>query len=113
MRRIGILLFPVLLLPVLACGPPDPETLYTDLGCPRCHGFHREGNRYGPTLQTLAEDWDSAESLVKYFHDPSAVVAGDQRLQVQDAEYELKMQPVTGRSDEDLTILADWLLTDE
>ena len=113
MRRLGALILPIAALASMGCGPPDPETLYVDLGCPRCHGFHQEGNRYGPTLKGLSENWDSAQTVVTYLRDPKTVVENDARLKAQDRNYELKMQPVTGKSDEDLAILATYLLTKE
>lgn len=113
MRRFGALILPIATLASFACGPPDPETLYVDLGCPRCHGFHIEGNRYGPSLKGLSEHWDSPQTVVTYLRDPQSVVENDARLKAQDAEYDLKMQPVTDSSDEDLAVLAVWLLTAE
>ena len=104
------MILPLMVLASLGCGPPDPETLYVDLGCPRCHGFHLEGNRYGPTLEGLSEHWDSPQMVVTYLRDPQTTVENDARLKAQDAEYKLKMQPVTDSSDEDLAILATWLL---
>jgi len=109
-RRLATLILPIAVMASFGCGPPDPETLYVDLGCPRCHGFHREGNRYGPTLEGLSENWDSAQTVVSYLRDPKTVVENDARLKAQDADYKLKMQPVTGTPDEDLTILTAWLL---
>ncbi len=94
----------------MACGPQDPEKLYADLGCPRCHGFHLEGNRYGPALDRLEEDWDSAETIGTYLRDPQPIVENDPRLSAQDTEYELKMQKVVDASDKDLAVLAKWLL---
>jgi len=108
-------LLPALLLAIAAaispaCGPGDPESLYVDLGCPRCHGFHLEGNRYGPALDRLGENWDSAQTIGAYLRDPQALVAKDPRLSGQDSRYELKMQRVTAASDEELIILSTWLL---
>ena len=113
MKRLGAAILPIAVLASAACGPQNPETLYVDLGCPRCHGFHQEGNRYGPTLKDLGEHWDSAQKIVTYLHDPQTMVENDARLKAQDADYKLKMQPVTGKSDEDLAVLATWLLASE
>ncbi len=113
MRFPGALILPIMALLSMACGPPDPKTLYVDLGCPRCHGFHQEGNRYGPSLTGLARNWQSSQTIVAYLRDPTSIVENDARLKTQDAEFELKMQPVTDRSDEDLVLLADWLLMTE
>ncbi len=113
MKRLGALILPIAALLSIACGPPDPETLYGDLGCPRCHGTNLEGNRYGPTVKGLSEHWGSPQAMVTYLRDPKPVVENDARLKAQDAEYDLKMQPVTDSSDEDLAVLAAWLLTVE
>lgn len=113
MKRLGLVFLPVAVLLSTACGPTNPETLYVDLGCPRCHGFQLEGNRYGPTLEGLSEHWDSAQEVVTYFRDPATIVENDARLKAQDSEYNLKMQPLTTNSDEDLEILAAWLLKAE
>ncbi len=110
MRRLATLILPISIFASLGCGPPDPETLYVDLGCPRCHGFHLEGNRYGPTLEGLNKNWDSAQTIVTYLRDPKTSVENDPRLKAQDADYKLKMQPVTASSDEDLAVLGAWLL---
>ncbi|MEN8164652.1 MAG: c-type cytochrome [Acidobacteriota bacterium] len=113
MRRLAAMILPVAALVSTACGPPDPETLYVDLGCPRCHGFQQEGNRYGPTLKGLSEHWDSEQAVVTYLRNPAEIVENDPRLKAQDADYDLKMQPVASRSDEDLAVLGAWLLTKE
>ncbi len=113
MRRLSALILPIAALASFGCGPPDPEALYVDLGCPRCHGFHQDGNRYGPTLKGLSEHWDSTQTVVTYLRDPKSVVENNARLKTQDAEYDLKMQPVTDSSDEDLAVLAAWLLSVE
>ncbi len=111
MRGLAALILPIAVVASFGCGPPDPETLYVDLGCPRCHGFQLEGNRYGPTLEGLGEHWDSAQTIVTYLRDPKTVVENDARLKAQDADYDLKMQPVTDTPDEDLIALGAWLLT--
>ena len=106
------LLIPIacLALTCIGCGPPDGETVYNDLGCQRCHGFQLEGNRYGPPLERIADHWESADSIVTYMKNPAAVVEKDPRLKAQDADYDLRMQPVTSASEEELRALADWLL---
>lgn len=111
MRRLAALLSLTAMLVLAGCGPGDPETLYSNLGCPRCHGLHREGDLSGPSLKALADTWDSASSLVSYLHDPQSVVDHHRRLKNQGTDYKLKMLPVSGISDEQLHILADWLLT--
>jgi len=113
MKLLGALILLTAALASTACGPPDPETLYVDLGCPRCHGFHQDGNRYGPTLKGLSDHWDSPQTVVTYLRDPKTTVENDPRLKAQDADYELKMQPVTVSSDTDLAVLAAWLLATE
>lgn len=113
MRLIGLVVLSLTALVATACGPSDPETLYVDLGCPRCHGFQLEGNRYGPALKGLGEHWLSAQTMAVYLRDPEAIAGNDARLTAQDSEYELKMQPILTHSDEDLESLAAWLLESE
>ncbi len=113
MKWPGAAILPLAALASAACGPPNPETLFVDLGCPRCHGFHQEGNRYGPSLKGLSEHWGSAQTVVTYLRDPKTAVENDARLKAQDADYSLKMQPVTEKTDEALIVLANWLLTQE
>lgn len=113
MRHLAAIILGVTGLASLACGPSEPDALYVDLGCPRCHGFQLEGNRYGPALNGLRENWDSTDRMTAYLRDPKTIIESDSRLKAQDAGYELKMQPVTDASDEDLAILSTWLLSRE
>lgn len=113
MRVASVLLVSAAALTLVGCGPREPRVAYEELGCPRCHGFHREGNRYGPPLKDLDRFWSSEADLVAYLENPAAVVERDPRLSAQDGAYELKMQPVTGASREEKTALATWLLTSE
>jgi len=92
-----------------ACGPTPPDKLYSKLGCARCHGLSREGNRYGPDLSNLGTLWESDQDLVTYLRDPKAYVAGHARLEKQGKQYELMMLPVKNASDEQLESLARWL----
>ena len=110
MRRAALWLVPMALATAAACGPTPPDTLYVKLGCPRCHGTHRQGNQYGPPLRDLASHWDSADEIVRYFRDPEAVIANRPRLQEARARYGLRMPPVQGRSDEEIQAFAQWLL---
>ena len=50
----------VAVLVLAACGVTGPkagtpEALYVDLGCAKCHGEDREGQRSGPPLNALAD----------------------------------------------------------
>ncbi len=92
-----------------ACGLSSPDKLYTELGCPRCHGHNLEGNRYGPALSNLETLWDSDQELVTYMRDPKAYVTGHSRLEEQGKEFGLMMLPVKDASDEQLETLAKWL----
>ena len=113
MKMLGATILAAAGLASIACGPPDPESLYVELGCPRCHGFELQGNRYGPALHRLGENWDSEARMAAYLKDPKTVIESDPRLKAQDAGYELKMQPVTTASDEEISILATWLVKAE
>jgi len=95
---------------LVACGAAEPGAkLYTDLGCPGCHGRAGEGNRYGPELDNLDQLWASDADLVRYMKDPKAAVEGIERLQRQAGQYKLRMLPVKAASDAELATLAAWL----
>jgi len=80
----GVSLGTLAILVLAACGasgPPagSPEALYIDLGCAKCHGADREGQRSGPPLDALADRWQEG-SLLEYLNDPKAVMEDNPRL---------------------------------
>lgn len=109
MKKTAFCVIPIVVLLLTACGPASPDKLYTELGCPRCHGHSLEGNRYGPELSDLGNLWESDQELVTYMRDPKAYVAGHPRLEKQGKEFGLMMLPVKDASDEELLILSRWL----
>lgn len=99
---------------VLACGaagpaPGTPEALYSDLGCAKCHGAQREGQRNGPPLAGLAERWDE-ESLVEFLQDPQGFIDRNPRLAYRFEKYAIAMHAFGTTPEPDLHKLAGWLL---
>jgi cytochrome c551/c552 len=98
-----------------ACGASGPapgtaEALYVDLGCAKCHGDNREGQRSGPPLNTLADRW-TEDSLLEYFVDPGAVMENNPRLKYMAEEFPIVMPAYPDTSKEDLRKLAQYILT--
>jgi cytochrome c553 len=98
-----------------ACGasgpaPGTPQALYVDLGCAKCHGDNREGQRSGPPLNTLAERW-TEDSLLEYFADPKAVMETNPRLKYMAEDYPIVMPSYPDTSEEDLRKLAQFILS--
>ena len=94
-----------------ASGPPagTPEALYIDLGCAKCHGDNREGQRSGPPLNTLADRW-TEDSLLEYFADPNEVMENIPRLKYLAEDYPIVMPAYPDTSEEDLRKLAQFIL---
>jgi cytochrome c551/c552 len=110
MKRPALCVVPaVVVAAICACGPSTPDALFVDLGCPRCHGQHLEGNRYGPPLTDIGPLWDSDETLAAYLRDPKSAIADHPRLKQARQRYGLMMLPVTTASDEQIRNLAHWL----
>ena len=92
---------------------------YIDLGCGKCHGDAREGQRSGPALEDLERYW-TAEQLVRYLSDPDAVVDANPRLRYKAEKYAIGMPAASGKSpgyaakarEEKLRNLAEYLLVD-
>jgi mono/diheme cytochrome c family protein len=92
---------------------------YIDLNCASCHGEEREGQRSGPVLAGLAEQW-TADSLVAYLTDPDAVVKATPRLAYKAEKYSIGMPSASAKSpgyaakarEEKLEALAEYLLVD-
>lgn len=104
----------VALLGFAACGAGGPEAgsaeaLYIDLGCAKCHGDNREGQRSGPPLNSLADRWQE-ESLLEYFADPKAVAESNPRLKYIAEDYPIVMPAYPETPEEDLRTLARFIL---
>ena len=104
----------VAVLTLAACGASGPkagtpEALYVDLGCAKCHGDNREGQRSGPPLNTLAERW-TEESLLEYFADPKAVMESNPRLKYMAENFPIMMPAYPDTNEEDLRRLAQYIL---
>jgi cytochrome c553 len=97
-----------------ACGvsgpaPGTPEALYVDLGCAKCHGENRQGQRSGPPLNALADRWQE-ESLLEYFADPKAVMEKNPRLKYMAENFPIVMPAYPDADEEDLRKLAQYIL---
>ena len=94
-----------------ASGPPPgtPEALYVDLGCAKCHGENREGQRSGPPLNALEDRWQE-ESLLEYFSDPKAVMEENPRLKYMAEDFPIVMPGYPDTNEEDLRKLARFIL---
>jgi cytochrome c551/c552 len=111
----GVALGVLAVLVLVACGASGPaagtpEALYVDLGCAKCHGDNREGQRSGPPLHTLADRW-TEDRLIEYFNDPEAVMEDNPRLKYMAEEYPIVMPAYPETSEEDLRKLARYILT--
>jgi cytochrome c553 len=97
-----------------ACGAPapepgSPEALYIDLGCARCHGDNRQGQRSGPPLVRIKDHWDEAE-LLEYLKNPKTFVVANPRLSYLDEQFPIAMPAYAATSEEDLRKLAEFIL---
>ena len=105
----------VAILVLAACGVTgpkagSPEALYVDLGCAKCHGNNREGQRSGPQLNALTDRWQE-ESLLEYFMDPKAVMENNPRLKYMAEGFPIVMPAYPDTSEEDLRKLAQFILS--
>lgn len=89
--------------------PGSPEALYLNLGCAKCHGEHRQGQRSGPPLDALEDRWQE-ESLLEYLNDPKAVMEDNPRLKYLAESYPIVMPAYPDTSEEDLRKLARFIL---
>jgi cytochrome c551/c552 len=89
--------------------PGSPEALYVNLGCAKCHGENRQGQRSGPPLDALAGRWQE-EDLVEYFADPKAAMELNPRLKYIAESYPIVMPGYPDTSKEDLQKLARFIL---
>lgn len=98
-----------------ACGASRPETgspqaLYVDLGCAKCHGPDREGQRSGPPLTGLEERWDEV-NLMSYLKDPRSFVESNPRLSYLDEQYPIAMPAYADTAEQDLQRLVEFMLS--
>ena len=94
-----------------AQGPVFPTTgegLY-EVGCAKCHGDDRQGQRSGPALVKIADHWDEAE-LLEYLKSPKTFVESNPRLSYLDEQYPIAMPAYATTNEEDLRKLADFIL---
>jgi len=89
--------------------PGTPEALYIDLGCAKCHGGNREGQRSGPPLIKIIDHWNE-ETLLEYLRDPKAFVESNPRLSYLDEQYPIAMPAYSETNEEDLRKLAQFIL---
>ncbi len=99
---------------LVACGaagpkPGTPEALFVDLGCAKCHGDNREGQRSGPPLIKIIDHWNE-ESLLQYLRDPKTFVESNPRLSYLDEQYPIAMPAYADTNEEDLRKLAQFIL---
>ena len=90
----------------------EARAVYDDSGCAACHGERGEGvEDMGPALEALASYWD-VERLADYVRDPQAFRAehpGHAERRARDPD--LEMPAFDFLSEDDLRLLARWLLT--
>ena len=91
-----------------SCSDSVGERLYTDSGCPRCHGKNGEGGPEGPTLKGLRRTW-KRENLLLFLKNPAGFRKNDPRLKSQSKHYRTKM-PTFVMDEESRGLLADFLL---
>jgi cytochrome c2 len=101
-------------LALVACGAAGPEpgsaeALYLEMGCAKCHGPAREGQKSGPPLAGLGERWDE-DSLVAYLRDPRSFVESNPRLRYLDEQYPIAMPAYAEAPEADLRALARLML---
>lgn len=104
----------IAVLVLAACGASGPkagtpEALYVDMGCAKCHGANREGQRSGPPLIALADHWQE-ESLLQYLADPKGVMEQNPRLKYMAEAFPIMMPAYPDTSEEDLRKLAQYIL---
>ena len=94
-----------------ASGPPEgsAEALYVDLGCAKCHGEDRQGQKSGPPLIALADHWQE-ESLLEYMADPKGYTERNPRLKYMAEDFPIMMPSYADTPEEDLRKLAQLML---
>lgn len=104
----------VAVLTLVACGasgpePGSPEALYIDLGCAKCHGNDRQGQRSGPPLVRIRDHWDEA-GLLEYLKSPKTFVKANPRLSYLDEQFPIAMPSYGTTDEEQLRRLAEYIL---
>jgi mono/diheme cytochrome c family protein len=104
----------VTILVLAACGEPGPppgtpEALYLDLGCVKCHGPDRQGQKSGPPLLDIGDNWQE-EDLLEYLADPKGVMEKTPRLKYMAENYPIMMPAYADTNEEDLRKLARFIL---
>ena len=97
-----------------ACGPSgpppgSPQALYIDLGCAKCHGADRQGQRSGPPLIKISDHWDEGQ-LLEYLKSPRTFVESNPRLSYLDEQYPIAMPAYATTNEADLQKLAEFIL---
>jgi cytochrome c553 len=79
-----------------ASGPPSgtPEALYVDLGCAKCHGAERQGQKSGPPLIAIGDHWQEENPRLKYMAE----------------DFPIMMPAYADTNEEDLRKLAKYIL---
>ena len=89
--------------------PGTPEASYINLGCAKCHGPAREGQRSGPPLVKIEDHWDE-EGLMQYLRDPKTFVEANPRLSYMAEQYPIAMPPFANTDEKQLRELAIFIL---
>lgn len=89
----------------------EAVAVFQEEACTICHGEMGEGMAgVGPALQGLAPYWNE-ERLVAYLQDPEGFRAGNTDFEDRrDEQFELEMPAFDHLSDEQLQLLARWLM---
>jgi len=85
------------------------EILISNNKCMDCHGPNLDGSASGPSLTKVGQDW-TKEELLKFLKDPRAF-SNDPRVQRHKGKYRMGMVSVDKLNDEELSILANHLMT--
>ncbi len=90
---------------------PAALAIYEDQSCSLCHGEQAEGNDNGPALKDLEPYWNEYR-LVAYLTDPEGFRAANPDFdRRRDTKYELEMPEFGDVPEQDLRLLAQWLLS--
>lgn len=90
----------------------DAVALYsggTQPTCQTCHGTNGAGAMMGPSIDALADHWDT-DTLTAFLLDPPAHMAESQRLNELASRYPMPMPKPSGFTESDARVLARWLL---
>jgi mono/diheme cytochrome c family protein len=84
--------------------------LYASKGCTLCHAEDGAGTTFGPSLQGKKQFW-TREKLVEYLKNPLAYGEKDKRLSEQARKFTLPMARFDMLTPEELSALADHVLS--